>query len=203
MLEAIRARGTRFLVARHENEIGGNHRCRERVSRATDDEDPRWETKHPAYFRNIGLALEPKLLQSLRTRGRDRRDAPVFIQSFEDANLRALRRETRVRLVQLVNNEKQVTPDGLASIARYADGVGPHTRLVIPASPEATATTLVRDAHAAGLVVHVWTLRPEPGSLPPRYNGDPLAEVRELAALDVDGMFGDCPDLLTKGLGRR
>lgn len=161
------------------------------------------ETKHPAYFRKIGLALEPKLLQSLRTRGLDRRDAPVFIQSFEDANLRALRRETRVRLVQLVTNEKQVTPDGLASIARYADGVGPHTRLVIPTSPEATATTLVRDAHAAGLVVHVWTLRPEPGSLPPRYNGDPLAEVRELAALGVDGMFGDCPDLLMKGLGRR
>ena len=49
------------------------------------------ETKHPTYFRSIGLPLEPALLATLRARGLDRRDAPVFIQSFEDGNLRELR----------------------------------------------------------------------------------------------------------------
>jgi glycerophosphoryl diester phosphodiesterase len=161
------------------------------------------ETKHPTYFRGIGLPLEPGILWALRARGLDRRDAPVFIQSFEDANLRVLRRETRVRLVQLISDTAQVTPQSLAAIATYADGIGPNTRRVIPASPDASPTSLVRDAHAAGLFVHVWTLRPEPGSLAARYSGDPLAEVRELAALGVDGMFGDCPDLLVKGLGRQ
>jgi glycerophosphoryl diester phosphodiesterase len=160
------------------------------------------ETKHPSYFRGIGLALEPKLLAALRARNLDRRDAPVFIQSFESANLRSLRGETRVRLVQLVSEADQVTFSALREIATYADGIGASTRLLVPAAPEATATSLVRDAHSAGLFVHVWTLRPEPASLLPRYNGDPLAEVRELTALGVDGMFGDCPDQLLRGLSR-
>ena len=161
------------------------------------------ETKHPTYFRGIGLPLEPPLLEALRAHGLDRRDAPVFIQSFDDDSLRALRAETRVRLVQLIGNARQVTPEGLREIATYADGIGPNTRMVVPAAADASPTSLVRDAHAAGLFVHVWTLRPEPGSLAARYRGDPLAEVRELAALGVDGMFGDCPDILVEGLGRR
>jgi glycerophosphoryl diester phosphodiesterase len=161
------------------------------------------ETKHPTYFRGIGLALEPQLLASLRARGLDRRDAPVFIQSFEDANLRALRRDTRIRLVRLVSRSDHVTPEALREIATYADGIGANTRLLIAATPGAAPTSLVRAAHAAGLFVHVWTLRPERESLLPRYGGDPLAEVRELGALGVDGMFGDCPDHLVEGLGRR
>jgi glycerophosphoryl diester phosphodiesterase len=161
------------------------------------------ETKHPTYFRSIGLPLEPGLLAALRARHLDRRDAPVFIQSFEAGNLRALRRETRVRLVQLVSRAEQVTPTALREIATYADGIGASTRLVIPAAPAAKETSLLRDADSAGLLVHVWTLRPDSGMLAPRYNGDPLAEVRELAALGVDGMFGDCPDQLVAGLGRR
>jgi glycerophosphoryl diester phosphodiesterase len=161
------------------------------------------ETKHPTYFRAIGLPLEPRIVEALRGRGLDRRDAPVFIQSFETDNLRLLRSQTRVRLIQLINRAEQVMPEALREIATYADGIGPNTRLVIPPAPGASPTSLVRDAHAAGLSVHVWTLRPDAGALAPRYNGDPLAEVRELAALGVDGMFGDCPDQLVKGLGRR
>jgi glycerophosphoryl diester phosphodiesterase len=161
------------------------------------------ETKHPTYFREIGLPLEPKIIDALRARGMDRREAPVFIQSFETENLRWLHARTRVRLVQLISRAEQVTPEALREIATYADGIGPNTRMVIPPAAASSPTSLVRDAHAAGLFVHVWTLRPESGSLAPRYNGDPLAEVRELAALGVDGMFGDCPDQLVKGLGRR
>jgi glycerophosphoryl diester phosphodiesterase len=161
------------------------------------------ETKHPTYFRSIGLPLEERLLSALRAHNLDRRDAAVFIQSFEAENLRTLRNQTRVRLVQLVDDASQVTPNALREIAKYADGIGAETRLVRPTAPGAPATSVIEDAHAAGLLVHVWTLRPESRYLAARYKGDPLAEVRELAALGVDGMFGDYPDQLIKGLGRR
>ncbi len=161
------------------------------------------ETKRPTYFRGIGLPLEDRLLATLRARDLDRRDASVFIQSFEPANLRMLRGQTQVRLVQLVADASQVTPNALREIARYADGVGVNTRLIVPAAPTATATSVIKDAHAAGLLVHVWTLRPERQYLAERYKGDALAEVKELAALGVDGMFGDYPDQLLAGLGRR
>lgn len=161
------------------------------------------ETKHPSYFRTIGLPLEDKVLAALRLHGLDRRDAPVFIQSFEPASLRYLRPLTRVRLVQLVFDSTQVTPPALREIATYADAIGPNTRLVVPARRGAPASSLVRDAHAAGLLVHVWTLRPEPQFLAERYDGDAAAEVRELVALGVDGMFADFPDQLIQALGRR
>ncbi len=160
------------------------------------------ETKHPTYFRSIGLPLEPALLAALRARGLDRRDAPVFIQSFESGNLRELARQTSVRLIYLVAAPQQVTPDALREMATYAAGVGANTRLLIGSDSAASPTSLVRDAHAAGLKVHVWTLRSEPPFLPRRYRGDPLAEVREMQQLGVDGIFGDFPDVLVRGLGR-
>ncbi len=159
------------------------------------------ETKHPTYFRGIGIPLEEKLLATLRARGLDRADAPVFIQSFEVGNLKELRTRTRVHLVQLVSDPRQVTPAALREIAQYADAIGANTRLIVPAG-DGKPSSVIADAHAADLLVHVWTLRPEAQFLPARYKGDPLAEVREMAALGVDGMFGDYPDLLVRGLGR-
>jgi glycerophosphoryl diester phosphodiesterase len=158
------------------------------------------ETKHPEYFRNIGLPLEEKVVESLERRGLNNRAAAVFIQSFEPASLRHLRPTTQIRLVQLISDPAQITPAGLCEIAQYADGVGVNSRMVVAPETEAIPTSVIRDAHDAGLLVHVWTLRPEPQFLAPRYRGDPLAEVRELAALGVDGMFGDYPDQLVRAL---
>jgi glycerophosphoryl diester phosphodiesterase len=160
------------------------------------------ELKHPVYFRSIGLDPGSRLLQKLRERNLDRRDAPVFIQSFDAGTLRTLRPQTAVRLVQLVSDSSQVTRSSLQEIASYADGIGVHSRLLIPPESGAKPTTVVKDAHALGLLVHVWTLRPEPRYLAPRYRGNPLAEVRELHALGVDGLFGDYPDQLVEALGR-
>src|SRR5574341_1666480 len=89
------------------------------------------ETKHPTYFRSIGLPLEERLVAAVRAHSLDRRDAAVFIQSFEAANLRMLRNQTRVRLVQLISDSSQVTPNALREIATYADGVDVNTRLVV------------------------------------------------------------------------
>ncbi|MCZ8206089.1 glycerophosphodiester phosphodiesterase [Gemmatimonas sp.] len=157
------------------------------------------ETKHPSYHRAIGLPLEPALLASLRARGLDRRDAPVYIQSFEDGNLRALRGQTRVRLVYLVS-ERALTPARLRDIATFADAVGVNQRLVVAPDSAAVPSRVIRDAHDAGLKVHVWTLRSEPVFLAARYGGDPVAEVREMVRLGVDGIFGDFPDVVARGL---
>jgi glycerophosphoryl diester phosphodiesterase len=98
------------------------------------------ETKHPTYFRNIGLALEPMLVRALNRNGLNRPGAKVFVQSFETANLRALNTQLRVPLVQLIGGSGApydctvagdprsyadlITPAGLAEIAGYADAIG-------------------------------------------------------------------------------
>ena len=69
------------------------------------------ETKHPTYHQSIGLPLEGALVEALKRAGWNRRDAPVFIQSFEQSNLKTLRKMTPIRLIQLVD-ANDVKPDG-------------------------------------------------------------------------------------------
>jgi glycerophosphoryl diester phosphodiesterase len=184
------------------------------------------ETKHPTYFDSVGLSLEEPLLATLRTNGLDRPRAKVFIQSFETANLKELHRKTRLPLVQLIDEvgapydfvvagdprtyDDLVTPEGLAEIATYADGVGPSKNRIVPRDAAGNLldpTSLVRDAHRAGLVVHPWTFRRENSFLPldfrqgnpasPLYLGAPgdlPAELRLFFRLGVDGVFSDNPD---------
>ena len=162
------------------------------------------ETKHPTYFRGINLPLEEPLLASLDRKGWNAREAPVFIQSFEQANLRELRKKTKVRLVQLVATPALLTDAGLKDIASYADGLGPEKRLLIPVNPDGSLrppTDLVARAHALGLVVHVWTVRVEKAFLPAAYKGDAAAEFEHLRGLGVDGVFTDFPDVAVKAFG--
>ncbi len=164
------------------------------------------ETKHPTYFRNSGLPLEEKLLASLDTQGWNRREAPVFIQSFEQGNLRELRKKTTVRLIQLGSSAKMFEGDGLNAIAGYADGIGPEKRLIVPVNADGSLgppTDLVERAHKAGLLVHVWTVRVEKEFLPAGYHGDVNAEFEQLRQLGVDGVFTDFPDLASKAYGSR
>jgi glycerophosphoryl diester phosphodiesterase len=162
------------------------------------------ETKHPTYFRGIGLPLEDKLLASLDKTGWNRREAPVFIQSFESGNLRALRPNTRVRLIQLVSTAATLDAAGLKDIATYADGIGPEKRLIVPVGADGslgTPTDLVARAHAAGLLVHVWTLRIDKEFLPAGYKGRPEAEFEQFRDLGVDGLFTDFPDVASRVFG--
>src|SRR5919109_4396838 len=143
------------------------------------------ETKHPTYFDSIGLSLEEPLVATLNANGYRGRNAPVFIQSFEVANLKELNRRTRVPLVQLIDEtgapydfvaagdprtyKDLITPAGLAEIATYADGIGPSKNLIVPRDAAGNLqepTTLIRDAHRAGLKVHPWTFRRENDFLP-------------------------------------
>jgi glycerophosphoryl diester phosphodiesterase len=164
------------------------------------------ETKHPTYFRGINLPIEEKLLASLEKHGWNRKDAPVFIQSFEQENLRTLRKQTQVRLIQLAGSAAMVTPEKLKDIATYADGIGPEKRLVIPVAADGTVgppTDLVARAHALGLLVHPYTLRIDKEFLPAGYKGDAQLEFRQFRDAGVDGLFTDFPDVAAKVYGHR
>ncbi len=184
------------------------------------------ETKHPTYHDSIDLSLEEPLVAALKANGLDKRNAPVFVQSFEVANLQELDRKLRVPLVQLTSARGRpydftdrddprtyadiTSPDGLREVARYADGLGPEKSQIVPrdAQNRLTApTTLVDDAHRAGLVVHPYTFRPENEFLPEdfregdpasleyrRARGDQPAELALFYRLGVDGVFADNPD---------
>jgi glycerophosphoryl diester phosphodiesterase len=184
------------------------------------------ETKHPTYFDSIGLSLEEPLLATLRANGLTGPRAKVFIQSFETANLKELHAKTRLPLVQLIDATGRpydfvvagdprtyadlVTPAGLAEIATYADGIGPNKDLIVPRDSAGNLqepTSLVRDAHRAGLVVHPWTFRRENNFLPLDFRqgnpaspeflrapGDLPAELRLFFRLGVDGVFSDNAD---------
>lgn len=74
------------------------------------------EIKHSTYHQSLGLPIERRLVQILAAAGWNHRNAPVFIQSFEQSNLKELRRLTPVRLVQLIDAD-DVAPDGTITYA--------------------------------------------------------------------------------------
>ncbi|NIJ14934.1 glycerophosphoryl diester phosphodiesterase [Saccharomonospora amisosensis] len=188
------------------------------------------ETKHPTYFRQQGLALEPALVRALRRNGLDRPNAKVYVQSFEVGNLVELNRTLRVPLVQLIGGsgapydfvasgdprtyDDLVTPEGLAEIATYADGLGPTKDRIIPRDENGyltEPTALVDDAHRLGLAVHPWTFRAENAFLPaelrssddPAAWGDILAEYETFLATGIDGVFADQPDIAVEAARQR
>lgn len=178
------------------------------------------ETKHPSYFTAIGLPLERRLVDQLAAAGYTKKADAAFIQSFEVANLKALRKITGMRLIQLVDEghpadaaatdaaasyDAMMTPAGLKAIALYADGIGPAKARIIPrdaAGRSLAPTRLIADAHAAGLLVHPYTFRSENYFLPvelrngddPAAHGDAAAEYRMFFATGVDGLFSDFAD---------
>ncbi len=110
-----------------------------------------------------------------------------------------------------------VTPAGLAEIKTYADGIGPWKRYIVSlkgtvgadgrvsdangdgkvneADGTTTApSTLIADAHRAGLFVHAYTFRNEKRRLALDYKGDPKAEYKQFFALGLDGLFTDFAD---------
>ena len=182
------------------------------------------ETKHSTYFRGIGLPLERPLLRALRRAGLNRPHAPVFVQSFEVGNLATLNASgLRARTVFLTGATGApydlkaagdprtyatlTTPAGLASlVALGIDGLGPEKSQIIPRRPDGTLgtpTTLVADAHTAGLVVHPYTFRAENMFLPADYRvgTDPAAFGRAIdeqvtyLRTGIDGLFTDHPDV--------
>lgn len=79
------------------------------------------ETKHPTFHQDLNLALEDRLLAALTKVGWNSAEAPVFIQSFEQANLKSLRTKTKVRLIQLVDADDVNVVTGAITFAAPYD----------------------------------------------------------------------------------
>jgi glycerophosphoryl diester phosphodiesterase len=203
------------------------------------------ETKHPTYFATEGkyldgtpikVSLGQKLVDQLVKRNFTD-PARIFIQSFEVGNLQELKNTImpkagiNIPLIQLTgasgspydftfNKDTRtyadlIKPAGLTEIAKYAYGIGPDKRTIVPAStvdknadgkPDdlngdgqisdadrvlGQPTTLIADAHAAGLRVHLYTLRDDPFFLASDYGGNARKEYEQFIKLGVDGFFTD------------
>ncbi|MDF3143124.1 MULTISPECIES: glycerophosphodiester phosphodiesterase [unclassified Streptomyces] len=180
------------------------------------------ELKHPTYFRKLGLGLEERVAKVLHKHGKDRRNSPVIIQSFEPTSIQRLNKLVDNPLVVLLSGPATrpwdfvetgdprtvadlVKPAGLREIASYAQGIGPTLDLVIPKDASGnltTPTTLVSDAHKVGLVLHPWTMRNENPFLPASFRkgtdadayGDVFGAYKVYFATGIDGVFTDNPD---------
>ena len=183
------------------------------------------ELKSVRDFRALGLPTEQRFVDIISAHDYTQ-TAPVELQCFYAEGLRNVRQivgHTRrnLRFMQLMGEAHEamiagapgtfgemMTPAGLHEVASYADIIGPSTRSVIPLGPDqrlAAPSSLVRDAHAAGLAVHVWTFRPENVFLAADFRNDAgpaarnpagsVAEIRRYLATGIDGFFTDDPAL--------
>ena len=192
------------------------------------------EIKHSTFFHSVGLAPEDQFMAILKGHEYTRK-APIEIQSFEVANLKYLRsklgRPDNIRLMQLVISgpmhpadvaasggsltfDQMNTPAGMRDVASYADVIAPPTRVIIPLGKDerlAAPSSFVQDAHNAGLLVHIWTFRPENCFLAADFrNGwgvnarnpeGSIAEIRRYIETGIDGLFSDDPGLARAAIG--
>lgn len=192
-----------------------------------------------------GHPFEEAFLKALKDNDLNRKDAPVFVQSFDPASLKYLRSiGLKSKVVQLVDGNGMdfktgetifitdkpntfvsgrpyswtvagdprpfgavLTPAGLAEVKTYADGIGPWKpqamSLTIASLQDASSkgtladvntiapTSLISNAHKAGLFVHIFTFRNEAKYLAGAYKGDPAAEYLAFYRAGVDGVFTD------------
>ena len=171
------------------------------------------EIKEPAWHRTQGRDLSPIVLDLLARYGYKAKADKVYVQCFDDREVKRIRTELgyKGRLIQLIEGSRPLlddyarlrTPAGLAEIAKVADGIGPSLSDVVVRKSDGgyEATSLVRDAHAAGLEVHPYTFRAD--ALPPGIAS--LEDLLRLALFDigVDGVFTDQTDRAVAFLRKR
>ena len=182
------------------------------------------EIKHSSLFHLLGFDPEAEVLAALGRHGLASADPHVRLESFETTNLRRLRHElgydgTLVLLVEdggrpldhvLTGDPRTfadlLAPSSLRELAGLVDVIGPSKHLVIARTAQdrlAEPSTLVADAHEAGLEVTPWTFRAENHFLPAELRssedaaaaGDLAAELTAFFEAGVDGVFCDQPDL--------
>jgi glycerophosphoryl diester phosphodiesterase len=171
------------------------------------------EIKHSTYFRSLGFDVEAEVVATLNSAGLNSADAPVVVQSFELTNLQQLRSTCGLRTPTVfltsetgapadlvaAGDPRQyaalLIPSALRELATFTDQIGPSLVQV--------TRGLVDDAHAAGLEVVPYTLRPENTFLPEQYRdgddptawGHVLDYAQALFDTGIDGLFTDAPDI--------
>lgn len=165
------------------------------------------EIKGPAFHREEGKDISTAVVQVLKEYGYTSKQDKVFLQTFDFEELRIIKEEIfpaqdiEVNLIMLIGDPDaypwMFEADGMDKLANFADGVGPSHSLVIDRSSSkgnVKVTDLVARAHAAGMQVHPYTYRTDPGQVPGYANDfEQLLELHYFEA-DVDGLFTDYPD---------
>jgi glycerophosphoryl diester phosphodiesterase len=183
------------------------------------------EIKHATYFESIGLPLDELVAADLVAHGWNSGDGRLTVECFEKTVLGKLRdrgiRSKNVFLIEAKGSPADLvaadgpraatyasflTRDGLRELSREVEGISVDKSLILARSLTGAVhgtTTLVADAHAAGLEIYCWTLRPENrflaknlrlGSDPSEY-GDWESEFALILGSGIDGVFADQPDL--------
>lgn len=160
------------------------------------------ELKHPAYHTQLGYDLVKSLVSALREHGLTDESSPVIVQCFEPTVLDRVGAELPVVRILLVGGPDDTPFDGSPSygallsdptaLRKRVHGLGVHKSAVFD---DNGPTGLVEAAHAAGLLVHVYTFRNEARQLGPAAKGSPAQELATFYKLGVDGVFADFPDM--------
>jgi glycerophosphoryl diester phosphodiesterase len=166
------------------------------------------EIKAPAWHHREGVDVAALLLEMLAHYGYGSKQDPVFVQCFDAKELKRLRQDLgcQLRLIQLVGEnswaesatdyDQMRTSQGLAELARVADGIGPwidqlYTLAEIDGQP--VSSGLVRMAHEAGLQVHPYTFRAD--AVPQGFDSYNELVCWFVYELKIDGLFTDFTDL--------
>ena len=176
------------------------------------------EIKHSTYFAGIGLPMEDRFVRELGA-SQFLKFAPLIVQSFEIANLKALRGMLgdmpNIQFMQLIDDDAlhpadvakaggtltyadMMKPDGLANMAAYADWVAPWTRQLIPLTADGhlgEPNSVIADAHRVGLLVGCYTFRPENQFLAADWRNDAGPNAR-----NVEGSVAEIRRYLAEGL---
>ncbi len=174
------------------------------------------ELKSPDFHRSEQRDISKTVLDLLKKYGYASRNSNVFIQSFDPACLQRIRNElkSKLRLVQLVgmkswgdhpgyDHHRLLTEQGIEKIATYADGLGPSIGHLVTFEKNtriAKPTSVIADAHKAGLLVHPYTLRSDALPGPIRSVGHACRIL--FHELKIDGIFTDFPDQVVEFLKR-
>lgn len=174
------------------------------------------EIKSPEFHREAGKDISTAVIDVLKTYGYTSKQDKVYLQTFSFEELRIIHDEIlpaagiEIKLIQLIGSTASYPwmfeEDGMSRLALFADGIGPEKNLVIgrdSTKANVVITGLVKDAHAAGLQVHPYTFRLDPGQVP-QY-ADSFEEMLELFYFEakIDGVFTDFPDRVVNFLNNR
>ena len=174
------------------------------------------EIKQPAFHRQEGKDISTRVVEVLKEYGYTSKSSKVFLQTFDYEELGLIQKEIfpsvgiEVSLIMLIGNRSDypwmLESDGMSKLAYSADGIGPSYNLVVDRASEVgdiRVTELVTQAHGAGLAVHPYTFRADPGAVPD-YAGsfEELLDIHYFQA-DVDGLFTDFPDRVVQFLQSR
>lgn len=165
------------------------------------------EIKGPEFHREAGKDISTAVVRMLKSYGYTSKQDKVFLQTFSFEELKIIHDEIfpaegiDLNLVQLIDgvssNPWMFEEDGMDKLSAFADGIGPDKGLVVSRDSQkenVKVSDLVSRAHAAGMQVHPYTYRLDPGQVPDYASSyEDLLEIHYFRA-DVDGVFTDFPD---------